>query len=299
MLTKPLLKTKNLITPIIIGSSPTSDNTGLHVVSEKTLIDKLESILALRLNKIIIFGMPKIHDLSGSQALSNKGIVQTSLKTIKENFDNKFEIIADVCICQYNLSGHCGILNQNNYVDNEKTLKLMSKISLSYAQAGADIIAPSSMMDGLVMSIRKRLDNDGFNDTKIMSFSKQFSDLYTPFRLTTFKKFSKIDKATYQVGYSNSREILKKVGLDLLEGADIITIKPSFGNLDLVNRVFNRFKCKIAVHHVSGEYTMLKIASRVGLLEEYEWVLGYFACMIRAGADFIISYSAEELASLL
>ena len=299
MLTKPLLKTKNLITPVIIGSSPTSDNTGLHVVSEKTLIDKLESILALRLNKIIIFGMPKIHDLSGSQALNNKGIVQTSLKTIKENFDNKFQIIADVCICQYNLSGHCGILNQNNYVDNEKTLKLMSKISLSYAEAGADIIAPSSMMDGLVMSIRKRLDNDGFNDTKIMSFSKQFSDLYTPFRLTTFKKFSKIDKSTYQVGYSNSREILKKVGLDLLEGADIITIKPSFGNLDLVNRVFNRFKCKIAVHHVSGEYTMLKIASRVGLLEEYEWVLGYFACMIRAGADFIISYSAEEIASML
>jgi porphobilinogen synthase len=298
MCAKPLLKTKNLITPIIIGS-PASYNSGLPIVSEKNLIDKLESILALRLNKIIIFGMPKIHDLSGSQASNNKGIVQTSLKTIKENFDNKFQIIADVCICQYNLSGHCGILDQNNSVDNDKTLKLMSKISLSYAEAGADIIAPSSMMDGLVWSIRKKLDNDGFNKTKIMSFSKQFSDLYTPFRLTTFKKFSKIDKSTYQVGYSNSREILKKVELDLLEGADIITIKPSFGNLDLVNRVFDMFKCKIAVHHVSGEYTMLKIASRIGLLDEYEWVLGYFACMIRAGAEFIISYSAEEIAALL
>jgi porphobilinogen synthase len=298
MCAKPLLKTKNLITPIIIGS-PASYNSGLPIVSEKNLIDKLESILALRLDKIIIFGMPKIHDLSGSQASNNKGIVQTSLKTIKENFDNKFQIIADVCICQYNLSGHCGILDQNNSVDNDKTLKLMSKISLSYAEAGADIIAPSSMMDGLVWSIRKKLDNDGFNDTKIMSFSKQFSDLYTPFRLTTFKKFSKIDKSTYQVGYSNSREILKKVELDLLEGADIITIKPSFGNLDLVNRIFDMFKCKIAVHHVSGEYTMLNIASRLGLLDEYEWVLGYFACMIRAGADFIISYSAEEIAGLL
>ena len=298
MCTKPLLKTKNLITPIIIGS-PASYNSGLPIVSEKSLIDKLESILALHLDKIIIFGMPKIHDLSGSQASNNKGIVQTSLKTIKENFDNKFQIIADVCICQYNLTGHCGLLNQNNYVDNDKTLKLMSKISLSYAEAGADIIAPSSMMDGLVWSIRKKLDNDGFNETKIMSFSKQFSDLYTPFRRTTFNKFSKIDKSTYQVGYSNSREILKKVELDLLEGADIITIKPSFGNLDLVNRVFDMFKCKIAVHHVSGEYTMLKIASRIGLLDEYEWVLGYFACMIRAGADFIISYSAEEIAALL
>jgi porphobilinogen synthase len=299
MRTKPLLKTKNLITPIIIGNSPASHNSGLHIVSEKNLIDKLESILALRLNKIIIFGMPKIHDLYGSQASNNKGIVQTALKTIKENFDNKFQIIADVCICQYNLTGHCGLLNQNNCVDNDKTLKLMSKISLSYAEAGADIIAPSSMMDGLVWSIRKELDDDGFNKTKIMSFSKQFSDLYTPFRLTTFKKFSKIDKSTYQVGYSNSREILKKVELDLLEGADIITIKPSFGNLDLVNRVFDMFKCKIAVHHVSGEYTMLKIASRIGLLDEYEWVLGYFTCMIRAGADFIISYSAEEIAALL
>src|SRR5215510_4747855 len=125
MCTKPLLKTKNLITPIIIGSSPASYNSGLHIVSEKNLIDKLESILALRLDKIIIFGMPKIHDFSGSQALNNKGIIQTSLKTIKENFDNKFQIIADVCICQYNLSGQCGILNQNNYVDNDKTLKLM------------------------------------------------------------------------------------------------------------------------------------------------------------------------------
>jgi porphobilinogen synthase len=298
MCTKPLLKTQNLITPIIIGS-PASYNSGLPIVSEKNLIDKLESILALRLNKIIIFGMPKIHDLSGSQASNNKGIVQTSLKTIKENFDNKFQIIADVCICQYNLTGHCGILDQNNSVDNDKTLKLMSKISLSYAEAGADIIAPSSMTDGLVWSIRKKLDNEGFNDTKIMSFSKQFSDLYTPFRLTTFKKFSKIDKSTYQVGYSNSREILKKVELDLLEGADIITIKPSFGNLDLVNRIVDMFKCKIAVHHVSGEYTMLKIASRLGLLDEYEWVLGYFACMIRAGADFIISYNAEEIAGLL
>lgn len=298
MCTKSLLKTKNLITPIIIGS-PASYNSGLPIVSEENLIDKLESILALRLDKIIIFGMPKIHDLSGSQASNNKGVVQTSLKTIKENFDNKFQIIADVCICQYNLSGHCGILDQNNSVDNDKTLKLMSKISLSYAEAGADIIAPSSMMDGLVWSIRKKLDNDGFNDTKIMSFSKQFSDLYTPFRLTTFKKYSKIDKSTYQVGYSNSREILKKVELDLLEGADIITIKPSFGNLDLVNRIFDMFKCKIAVHHVSGEYAMLKIASRIGLLDEYEWVLGYFACMIRAGADFIISYSAEEIAGLL
>ncbi|HEY6950738.1 MAG TPA: porphobilinogen synthase, partial [Nitrososphaeraceae archaeon] len=185
MCTKSLLKTKNLITPIIIGS-PASYNSGLPIVSEENLIDKLESILALRLDKIIIFGMPKIHDLSGSQASNNKGVVQTSLKTIKENFDNKFQIIADVCICQYNLSGHCGILDQNNSVDNDKTLKLMSKISLSYAEAGADIIAPSSMMDGLVWSIRKKLDNDGFNDTKIMSFSKQFSDLYTPFRLTTF-----------------------------------------------------------------------------------------------------------------
>ena len=299
MCRKPLLKTKNLITPIIIGSTPTAYNSGLYVVSERNLIDKLETILALHLDKIIIFGMPKIHDLSGSQAWNKKGIVHTTLKTIKENFDNRFQIIADVCICQYNLSGHCGILNQNNYVDNDKTLKLMSKIALSYAEAGADIIAPSSMMDGLVLSIRKKLDDNAFRDTKIMSFSKQFSDLYTPFRLTTFKKFSKMDKAAYQIGYSNSREILKKIELDLLEGADIITIKPSLGNLDLVNRVFSTFKCKIAVHHVSGEYTMLKAASRIGLLDEYEWVLGYFACMIRAGADLIISYSAEEVAALL
>ncbi|HEY7227327.1 MAG TPA: hypothetical protein VH481_04305 [Nitrososphaeraceae archaeon] len=298
MCRKPLLKTKNLITPIIIGSSPASYNSGLSVVSERNLIDKLETILALHLDKIIIFGMPKIHDLSGSQAWNKKGIVQTTLKTIKENFDDRFQIIADVCICQYNLSGHCGILNQNNYVDNDKTLKLMSKISLSYAEAGADIIAPSSMMDGVVLSIRKKLDDNEFRDIKIMSFSKQFSNLYTPFRLATFKKSSKMDKAAYQIGYSNSREILKKVEVDLLEGADIITIKPSLGNLDLVSRIFSMFRCKIAVHHVSGEYAMLKATSHIRL-DQYEWILGYFTCMIRAGADLIISYGSEEIASLL
>jgi porphobilinogen synthase len=268
-------------------------------MSNRNLIDRLEKILALDLDKIIIFGIPKLHDSSGSQSWSNKGIVQNTLRTIRENFDKKIQIIADVCVCQYNLSGHCGVVDQDRYVDNDKTLKLMSKISLSYAESGADMVAPSSMMDGLVFSIRNKLNDGGFKDTKIMSFSKQSSGLYSPFRRTAFKKFSKLDKSAYQIGYANSREILRKIELDLVEGADIITIKPSLGNLDLISRIFERINCKIAVQHVSGEYAMLKAASRSGVIDEYEWIIGYFTSMIRAGVDLIISYGAEEIAPLL
>lgn len=296
---KPLLKTSNLITPIIIGTNSDSINGGLYVMSNRNLIDRLEKILALDLDKIIIFGIPKLRDSSGSRSWSNKGIVQNTLRTIRENFDKKIQIIADVCVCQYNLSGHCGVVNQDKYVDNDKTLELMSRISLSYAESGADMVAPSSMMDGLVFSIRNKLNDGGFKDTKIMSFSKQSSGLYSPFRRTAFKKFSKLDKSAYQIGYSNSREILRKIELDLVEGADIITIKPSLGNLDLISRIFERINCKIAVQHVSGEYAMLKAASRSGIIDEYEWIIGYFTSMIRAGVDLIISYGAEEIAPLL
>lgn len=269
-------------------------------MSDRKLTDRLENILSLQMNKVIIFGTPKVHNSLGSEAWNNRGIVQNTIKNVKSNFDKKLQVIADVCVCQYNLSGHCGIINyQNNQVDNDKTLKFMSKISLSYAESGADTVAPSSMMDGLVLSIRNNLNNNGFRDTKIMSFSKQHSCLYSPFRLTAFKKFSKMDKSTYQIGYSNSREMMRKIELDFREGADIITIKPSMSNLDLISRIVDRVNCRIAVQHVSGEFAMLKAATRHKLIEEHEWLIGYFSSMIRAGANQIISYGAEEIAALI
>ncbi|MGI0022918.1 MAG: porphobilinogen synthase [Nitrososphaeraceae archaeon] len=296
---KSLIKTSNLITPIIIGTNSSSSNTGLQVMTDRNLINRLERILSLNIDKIIIFGVPPLHDSNGTQALEKKGVVQSSLKIIRDSFDKKIQVIADVCICQYNLSGHCGIVNQNNYPDNDKTLKLMSKIALSYAESGADTLAPSSMMDGLVLSIRNKLNLNGYRETKIMSFSKQFSSLYSPFRLTAYMKVSKIDKSNYQIGYANSREILRKVELDYGEGADVITIKPSMANLDIISRIRERVRCRIAVQHVSGEYAMLKAASRNNLINEYDWLLGYFACLVRAGADFIITYEAEGIAELL
>ncbi|MDP9210748.1 MAG: porphobilinogen synthase [Thermoproteota archaeon] len=289
-----------MITPIIIGKYTSTRKSDLHVMSDRKLTDRLEKILSLQMNKVIIFGTPKVHNSLGSEAWNNKGIVQNTIKNIKSNFDKKLQVIADVCVCQYNLSGHCGIINyQNNQVDNDKTLKFMSKISLSYAESGADTVAPSSMMDGLVLSIRNNLNNNGYRDTKIMSFSKQHSCLYSPFRLTAFKKFSKIDKSTYQIGYSNSREMMRKIELDFLEGADIITIKPSMSNLDLISRIVDRVNCRIAVQHVSGEFAMLKAATRYKLIEEHEWLIGYFSSMMRAGANQIISYGAEEIAALI
>lgn len=294
------LKASNLITPIIIGKYTSTRKSDLHVMSDRKLTDRLEKILSLQMNKVIIFGTPKVHNSLGSEAWNNKGIVQNTIKNIKSNFDKKLQVIADVCVCQYNLSGHCGIINyQNNQVDNDKTLKFMSKISLSYAESGADTVAPSSMMDGLVLSIRNNLNNNGYRATKIMSFSKQHSCLYSPFRLTAFKKFSNIDKSTYQIGYSNAREMMRKIELDFREGADIITIKPSMSNLDLISRIVDRVNCRIAVQHVSGEFAMLKAATRHKLIEEHEWLIGYFSSMIRAGANQIISYGAEEIAALI
>jgi porphobilinogen synthase len=296
---KSLIKTSDLITPIIIGTNSSSSNTGLQVMTDRNLINRLERILSLNIDKIIIFGVPPLHDSIGTQALEKNGVVQSSLKIIRDSFNKKIQVIADVCICQYNLTGHCGIVNQNNYPDNDKTLKLMSKIALSYAESGADMLAPSSMMDGLVLSIRNKLNFNGYRETKIMSFSKQFSSLYSPFRLTAYKKGSKIDKSNYQISYANSREILRKVELDYREGADVITIKPSMANLDIISRIRERVRCKIAVQHVSGEYAMLKAASRNNLINEYDWLLGYFACLARSGADFIITYEAEGIAEFL
>ena len=294
-----LIKTSNLIAPIIIGTNSPSSNTGLQVMTDRNLINRLERILSLNIDKIIIFGVPPLHDSNGTQALEKNGVVQSSLKIIRDSFDKKIQVIADVCICQYNLSGHCGIVNQNNYPDNDKTLKLMSKIALSYAESGADMLAPSSMMDGLVLSIRNKLNLNGYRETKIMSFSKQFSSLYSPFRRTAYKNVSKIDKSNYQIGYANSREILRKVKLDYSEGANVITIKPSMANLDIISKIRERVGCRIAVQHVSGEYAMLKAASRNNLINEYDWLLGYFACMARSGADFIITYESEDIAELL
>ena len=296
---KSLIKTSNLIAPIIIGTNSPSSNTGLQVMTDRNLINRLERIQSLNIDKIIIFGVPPLHDSNGTQALEKNGVVQSSLKIIRDSFDKKIQVIADVCICQYNLSGHCGIVNQNNYPDNDKTLKLMSKIALSYAESGADMLAPSSMMDGLVLSIRNKLNLNGYRETKIMSFSKQFSSLYSPFRRTAYKKVSKIDKSNYQIGYANSREILRKVELDYREGADVITIKPSMANLDIISRIYERVRCRIAVQHVSGEYAMLKAASRNNLINEYDWLLGYFTCLVRSGANYIITYEAEGIAELL
>lgn len=296
---KSLIKTSNLIAPIIIGTNSPPSNTGLQVMTDRNLINRLERILSLNINKIIIFGVPPLHDSNGTQSLEKNGVVQSSLKIIRDSFDKKIQVITDVCICQYNLSGHCGIVNQNNYPDNDKTLKLMSRIALSYAESGADMLAPSSMMDGLVLSIRNKLNLNGYRETKIMSFSKQFSSLYSPFRRTAYKKVSKIDKSNYQIGYANSREILRKVELDYREGADVITIKPSMANLDIISRIYERVRCRIAVQHVSGEYAMLKAASRNNLVNEYDWLLGYFTCMVRSGANYIITYEAEGIAELL
>ncbi|HYZ96179.1 MAG TPA: porphobilinogen synthase, partial [Nitrososphaeraceae archaeon] len=230
-------------------------------------------------------------------------VVQKSLQLIKSNFGNKITVITDVCACQYNKTGHCGLLEKNKkVVNNDLTIELLSQIALSHARAGVDIVAPSSMMDGQVQKIREILDENGYNKIKILSFSaKQSSSLYKPFRSETFFDTSanEIDKSTYQVSYNNPRQIHREIEMDIYEGADMVMIKPAISSLDLVYRIKKLCKIPIVVQIVSGEYSMIKAASKIGLLDETYFILNLIYSLKRAGVDKIISYSSSNISKYL
>jgi porphobilinogen synthase len=219
-------------------------------------------------------------------------------------------IITDVCICQYNLSGHCGLQTRSyngtgRIIDNDSTLALLSKIATSYAESGADFVAPSSMMDGQVIQIRSALDSRGFKDTKIMAFSaKHASSLYSPFRMTAYTKhinnyYTIIDKSSYQVGYANPRQAIREIQADIQEGADMIVIKPSLAYLDMVSMIRDSIDFPLVVQNVSGECAMIKAAARNGWIDEEEWKVNSIVAMKRAGAHSIISYFTMDIAKYL
>jgi porphobilinogen synthase len=245
-----------------------------------------------------VFGIPKHRDSRGSAAADRQGIVQRAVREIKSVFGGSVNIVTDVCVCQYNLSGHCGIL-ANNRVDNDATLKALAEIAASHAEAGADVIAPSSMMDGQVRAIKSALS--GFSKTMILSYSaKHASSLYTPFRSAAFAKTKlRLDKSSYQVSYTNPRQVLLEIETDINEGADMVMIKPALVYLDLVRMVKDKFGYPVAVQNVSGEYAMIKAAGMRGWVDEEEWKICSVASIKRAGADKIISYFALDVAKYL
>lgn len=313
------LQKKDLIFPIVVseqrGDVSLSERNGVGMpglakIAPKDVIQHIQKIVDRGISSVIIFGIPNKRDVGASSALCRNGIVQNITRKIKKEFGGVVNIITDVCICQYNLSGHCGLLTRSDkyhgeFIDNDSTLDLLSKIATSYAESGADFVAPSSMMDGQVIQIRSALDSKGFKDTKIMAFSaKHASSLYSPFRMTAYTKhinnyYTTIDKSSYQIGYANPTQAIREIQADIQEGADMIVIKPSLAYLDMVSKIRDSIDFPLGVQNVSGECAMIKAAARKGWIDEEEWKVNIIAAMKRAGADSIISYFAMDMAKYL
>ena len=262
-------------------------------------IDRLEEELIelkeLGIRALLLFGIPKKKDLVGCEAYNDNGIIQEAIRFIKSKFP-EFLIITDVCLCEYTSHGHCGILRGEELL-NDETLRLLQKVALSHAKAGADIVAPSDMMDGRIKLIRQILDENGFINLPIMSYSVKYSSAYYgPFREAADSAPAFGDRKTYQMDYRNSKDYLIEVQNDLEEGADIIMIKPGMPYLDIVKGVSDVVSVPVAVYNVSGEYSMVKAAAENGWIDEEKIVFENMYAMKRAGADIIITYHAKDIA---
>lgn len=264
-------------------------------------IDKLDKIIKeieeLGIRGVLVFGVPKYKDEFGTSAYAEDGIVQKAVRRIKE-ISNLF-VITDVCMCQYTSHGHCGII-KNEYVDNDSTLEYIAKIALSHAKAGADMVAPSDMMDGRVGVIRNMLDENGFKNVGIMSYSAKYaSSFYGPFREAADSKPQFGDRRSYQMDYGNIREAMREIEYDIEEGADIVMVKPALSYLDVIRWTRDRFNHPIAAYNVSGEYAMVKAAAKMGYIDEEKIVFEILTSIKRAGADIIITYHALDVARRL
>ena len=247
---------------------------------------------------VMLFGIPEHKDEIGSGAWAEDGAVQRAIRLAKKDFPNLY-MITDVCMCEYTSHGHCGMLCGHD-VDNDKTLELLSRTALSHVQAGADMVAPSDMMDGRIAAIRERLDDNGFTNTPIMSYAVKFaSSFYGPFREAAGSAPSFGDRKSYQMDFHNRREALKEALLDVEEGADIIMVKPAMSYLDLVREVRDSIDLPVAAYSVSGEYAMVKAAAEKGWIDEEKIVCEMAAAAFRAGTDIYITYYAKELARFM
>ncbi|MFK4785040.1 porphobilinogen synthase [Fusobacterium sp. MFO224] len=270
---------------------------GQYRYSLDRLYDELKELKELGIKSLLIFGIPKKKDEKGSQAYYDKGIVQEGVRLIKKNFP-EFLVITDVCMCEYTSHGHCGILCGND-VENDKTLEYIAKIALSHVKAGADIVAPSDMMDGRVLAIRKRLDENGFVNIPIMAYSVKYaSSFYGPFRDAADSAPSFGDRKTYQMDFRNSKDFYREVEADIEEGADFIMVKPALAYLDIVKSI-SEIKLPIVAYNVSAEYSMVKAAAMNGWINEQGIVMETMYAMKRAGVDIIITYHAKDIATWL
>lgn len=271
---------------------------GQYRYSVDRLPQIMDRLVKAGVEKVLLFGIPAHKDVCGSQAYDEEGIVQRAIRFIREHYPLVY-IVTDVCMCEYTSHGHCGILDGES-VDNDRTLEYLNRIALSHVKAGAHMVAPSDMMDGRIGSMRQALDEAGFVNVPIMAYSAKYaSAFYGPFREAAGSAPSFGDRKSYQMDYHNRKEALREVELDVVEGADILMVKPALSYLDIIREVADRHDLPLAAYSVSGEYAMIKAASKAGFIEEEKLVCESAVSIYRAGADILITYYAIELACFM
>ena len=293
----PLFVSEKITSPAPVASMP-----GVFQLTEKALVEEAAGAHADGVPAVLLFGIPAHKDEQASQAYAAHGVVQRSVRALKAAVPGLL-VITDVCLCEFMSHGHCGVTTFHGghaHVDNDASVALLAQTAVSHAEAGADIIAPSDMMDGRIGALRRALDAAGFTDTPLLSYAAKFaSAFYGPFRDAAESAPACGDRRTYQMDPANALEALREVALDIEEGADLVMVKPGLPYLDLVWRIKEKFGLPTAAYHVSGEYAMLKAAAQLGWLDEKACVLEQMLAFKRAGADLILTYYARQLARWL
>lgn len=303
MIRETRLSVDNLIYPLFVVPGekvrrPVASMPGVFQLSRDEVVREAKEVAKLKIPAVILFGVPEEKDERGSEAYSQSGVVQQAVKAIKDATPD-LVVITDVCLCEYTSHGHCGIL-KGQEVDNDATLDVLARIALSHAKSGADIVAPSDMMDGRVRAIRQALDENGFSQTAIMAYSAKYcSGFYGPFREAAHSAPQFGDRRSYQMDIANAEEAIREVTMDIEEGADIVMVKPALAYLDIIRTVKNMFDFPLAAYNVSGEYAMVKAACERGWLEEKRIVMEILTAIRRAGADMILTYFAKDVARWL
>lgn len=297
------LSARNLVYPLFVTATAgdkqeISSMPGIYRHPVNRLSEEIAEIVRLGLPSVLIFGLPSEKDEVGSDAYNDRGVVQEALRTIRMEAPQLL-VMTDVCLCEYTSHGHCGIII-DGHVDNDMTLTYLARTALSHAEAGADIVSPSAMMDGQVATIREALDERGFGQTSIMAYGAKFaSTFYGPFRNAVDSSPQFGDRHGYQMDPANSRQALRELEIDASEGADILMVKPALAYLDIIAKARARFDHPLAAYNVSGEYAMVKAAAQLGWLDERYAVLEMLTAIKRAGADLIITYFAKEVTQWL
>ena len=303
------LSVKDLIMPLFVRpgngiKNEISSMPGNYQFSVDTLVEEVKELASLGIPGVILFGIPSTKDELGTEAYADDGIIQKAVRAIKENVSDIL-VITDVCMCEYTNHGHCGFIKKDEktgeyQIDNDETLKLLTKEALSHAEAGVDMVAPSDMMDGRVGAIRDILDDNGYDNIPIMSYAAKYASAYFgPFRDAAESPPSFGDRRTYQMDTPNSEEAIREVALDIEEGADIIMVKPALPYLDIIRLVKDQFGHPVAAYNVSGEYSMVKAAHEKGWLDEKAVAMETLMSIKRAGADIILTYWAKDAARWL